>query len=127
MDAIAYNIETEECLLKCFEHFESMNFVWGGSKTSVEKMYDMKRYHKELPLVIHIEKDNKHIYRSSLSYSRANMIPIVTQYPWENSIKPEFHSDFKRMFRVNRVPLELSSEQVEKLTQEKVLELWKIN
>ena len=62
MDAVAYIIETEECLLKCFEHFESMNFVWGGSKTSVEKRYDMKRYHKELPLVIHIEKDNKHIY-----------------------------------------------------------------
>ena len=126
MDAVAYIIETEECLLKCFEHLESMNFVWGSSKTPVEKIYDMKRYRKELPLVIHVEKDNKRIYTSSLSYSRANMIPIVTQYPWENSIKPEFHSDFKRMFRLNRVPLELSSEQVEKLTQEKVLELWKI-
>ena len=125
MDAIAYNIETEECLSECFEHFESMNFAWGGSMSPVVKIYDMKRYRKELPLVIHVEKDNKRIYTSSLSYSRANMIPIVTQYPWENSIKPEFHSDFKRMFRVNRVPLELSSEQIHKLTEEKVLELWK--
>ena len=37
MDAIAYNIETEECLLKCFKHLESMNFIWGGSKSPVEK------------------------------------------------------------------------------------------
>ena len=43
----------------------------------------------------------------------------------ESCIKPEFHSDFKRMFRVNRVPDELSSVQIHKLTEEKVLELWK--
>ena len=43
----------------------------------------------------------------------------------ESCIKPEFHSDFKRMFRVNRVPDELSSEQIHRLTEEKLLELWK--
>ena len=105
---------------KLAERTDADGYSWGHNG-KLSEYNPIENLSESNPIVIYLN-----IITKKITYGRKikpESISVDEYLGWE--IKPEFHSDFKRMFRVNRVPDELSSEQIHKLTEEKVLKLWK--
>ena len=108
-------------LKQLFSHYAKLGYKsWGGRNLEVIVDY----FKDDLPYVFYFNPQNKTFETSDIDY---------VQHDWDGPlfygppcpIKPEFEREFKRMFRVNRIPSELSEEQIKKLREEKMLELWK--
>ena len=120
----AYVINTAEELKQLFSYYAKLGYKsrWCGADLTENIVED---YTDELPYVFYFNPQNKTFETSDINYVQHEWNgPVVYGLPCP--IKPEFEREFKRMFRVNRIPSELSEEQIEKLREEKMLELWQV-
>lgn len=117
-----YVINTADELKQLFSHYAKLGYKsWSGR--NLEVIADDFKY--EFPCVFYFNPQNKTFETSDIDYFQHEWYgPVVYGPPCP--IKPEFEREFKRMFRVNRIPSELSEEQIEKLREEKMLELWQV-
>ena len=117
-----YVINTVEEVKQLFSYYAKLGYKsWSGR--NLEVIVDDFKY--EFPYVFYFNPQNKTFETSDIDYFQHEWNgPVVYGPP--SPIKPEFEREFKRMFRVNRIPSELSEEQIEKLREEKMLELWRV-
>lgn len=118
-----YVINTDEELKQLFSYYAKLGYKsWSGEDLTENIVED---YTDELPYVFYFNPQYKTFETSCMDYLQHEWNgPLVYGLP--RTIKPEFEREFKRMFKVNRIPSELSEEQIEKLSEEKLLELWRI-
>lgn len=125
----AYVINTADKLKQLFSYYAKLGYESWGNVNLTENIENIENivmdYSDDLPCVFYFNPQNKTFETSNIDYFQHEWDgPVVYGSP--SSIKTEFEREFKRMFRVNKIPLELSEEQIEKLREEKLLELWQI-
>ena len=121
-----YVINTAEELKQLFSYYAKLGYKSWCNEDLTEEMENIAEdYSDQLPYVFYFNPQNKNFETSNIDYVQHEWNgPVVYGPPCP--IKPEFEREFKRMFRVNRIPSELSEEQIEKLREEKMLELWRV-
>lgn len=114
---IAYLCETQEQLEFVLSYYNKLGYThWGSNKSPLSS----KRI--EIPRVLYADTSEKTVQTSSVRYAIDTCIKFtrIPMFP----IKEEYLAQFKKMFRLNRIPNELTPEQIERMSNEKVLELW---
>ena len=105
---------------KLAEHTDREGYSWGHNG-KLSEWNPIENLSKNNPIVIYLN-----IITKRITYGWKIKPEHISVDEYSGCIKPEFRSDFKRMFRVNRIPSTLSPEQLQKMSEEKVLKLWKI-
>ena len=105
---------------KLAERTDADGYSWGHNG-KLSEWNPIENLSKNNPIVIYLN-----IITKSITYGWEIKPEHISVDEYLGGIKSEFHHDFKRMFRVNRIPSTLSPEQLQKMSEEKVLKLWKI-
>ena len=82
-------------------------------------------YDEYIPYVFYLIPHIRDYQTSDIDWMEDNWQGPVKSIPGISPLKEEYESNFKKMFRLNRIPDELTPEQIERMSNEKVLELWK--
>ena len=104
-----YVINTADELKQLFSHYAKLGYKsWSGR--NLEVIVDDFKY--EFPCVFYFNPQNKTFETSDIDYVQHDWNgPVVYGLPCP--IKTEFEREFKRIFRVNRVPNPLTLQQEE--------------
>ena len=105
---------------KLAERTDADGYSWGHNG-KLSEWNPVKDLSKNNPIVIYLN-----IITKKITYGWEIKPEHISVDEYLGCIKSEFHHDFKRMFRVNRIPSTISPEQLQKMSEEKVLKLWKI-
>ena len=105
---------------KLAERTDADGYSWSHNR-KLSEWNPVKDLSESNPIVIYLN-----IITKRITYGWEIKPEHISVDEYLGCIKSEFHHDFKRMFRVNRIPSTLSPEQLQKMSEEKVLKLWKI-
>ena len=114
---IVYYCPTEADGRKLMIYLDSKGLRWIGGESLLEVFRsrpDGTCYHVR----------GKGLLYGSLSYAEENGYEIIRKLPGMLPLKEKYEKDFKKMFRLNRIPSELSQEQIETMKSLEVYKLW---
>lgn len=113
-----YRCTSKKQTLQLFKYYEKLGYRWSSGTQLTSSILG------------HPDEDGGCVYMfyptgKIVKYSRSIHAAetIETNFPF-SIIKPEFEKDFKKLFRLNKVPLELTEEQKEEMKRQKTYELW---
>lgn len=112
-----YYCPTEADGRKLMIYLDSKGLRWVGG----ESLLEVFRSNPE-GTCYHIRKGG--IFYGSLEYAEKCGYDIIRKIPGMLPLKEEYERDFKKMFRLNKLPSELSQEQIDQMKSQKVYNLW---
>ena len=115
----AYNCKTKDEAVRLLQYWKKKGFKW-VSGDSLDGVYG---YSPETYYFINLE--NKEVTYGNLEIVRHFGFDIVNSIP-SDLIHPEFELEFKKLFRLNRMPESLTESQIDKMKELKVDTLWMI-
>ena len=119
MKVKSYCCKTYEDAEKLFQYYKKKRFGWRGG-TDLDTIYS---YSPERRYNFHIE--DKLVTHSDLNTAKDLGFEILDHIPVD-SICPEFEQEFKKLFRLNRIPETLTESQINKMKELKVDKSWMI-
>lgn len=114
---IVYYCPTEAEGRKLMIYLDSKGIRWIGGE-SLLKVF------RSLPEGTCYHVRGQGLLYGSLQYAEESGSKIIRKIPGILPLKEKYEKDFKKMFRLNRLPSELSEEQIETMKSQKVYDLW---
>lgn len=115
----AYFCKTKDEAVRLLQYFKKKGFRW-ASGNSLDEVYNTP---EETYYCINLE--DKNVTYGDLKAVKNLGFDIVYSIP-SDLIHPEFELEFKKLFRLNRIPESLTESQIDKMKELKVDTLWMI-
>lgn len=115
----AYYCKTKDEAVRLLQYWKKKGFKW-ASGGSLDRVYG---YTPETYYCIDLE--NKEVTYGNLEIVKHFGFDIVNSIP-SDLIHPEFELEFKKLFRLNRMPESLTESQIDKMKELKVDKSWMI-
>ena len=113
---LRYKVENRKDYENLMDYFEKMNYKWNAGQQP--RQYDRKN--ENYPRIYGLTEDG--LFGCGSSIISGVLEPIPGSY----LIKSKYIKDFKKMFRLNSIPLTITDAQMEQMSKENVLALWKV-